>query len=99
MDLPGESLQAGESKWQETMGGLLDKILKMTPKEKTVIQWLNNPHWPTGSVEGTKTYIRICQAKGINRFGALLPPQGLLDQEPWRDFYRTLPKAKAVTAK
>jgi hypothetical protein len=96
MDIPGESLAAGESQWRETTNSLLDKILLLTPKEKTVIQWLNNPKWPTGNVEGTKTYIRLCQAKGINRFGVLCPPQGLLDREPWREFYRTLPKAKTA---
>jgi hypothetical protein len=100
MDLPGESLSAGEPQWPETMNSLLDKIRKMTPPQKTVIQWLNNPRWPTGNVEGTKTYIRLCQAKGINRFGVLMPPQGLLDREPWREFYRTLPKkTRAAAAK
>jgi hypothetical protein len=92
MDLPGETLQAGESKWRETMAQVLDQILELSPKEKTVIQWLNNPRWPTKDVEGMRTYISICQAKGINRFQVLFPPQGSLDRESWREFYRTLPK-------
>jgi hypothetical protein len=91
MDLPGETLQAGESRWRETMDQLLDKILKLSPPEKTVIQWLNNPKWPTKDVEGTKAYISICQAKGINRFCLLASPQ-MLGREPWREFYRTLPR-------
>ena len=94
MDLPGESLQAGEAQWRETLDQLLDKALACTPKEKTVIQWLNSPRWPTKDVEGTKAYISVCQAKGINRFCMLCPPQGLLDREPWQEFYRTLPKIK-----
>jgi hypothetical protein len=98
MDLPGETLHAGESRWRETMDQLLDKILKLSPPEKTVIQWLNNPKWPTGDVEGTKAYISICQAKGINRFCLLAPPQ-LLEREPWREFYRTLPKKDEAAAK
>ena len=73
MDLPGESLQAGEHKWRETMAKVLDQILTMSPKEKTIIQWLNNPRWPTKDVEGTKTYIAVCQSKGINRFQVLFP--------------------------
>ena len=91
MDLPGTSIKSGESKWRETLGGLLDQILTMTPKEKTVIQWAHNPNWPAKDVEGTKAYISVCQAKGINRFCALSGPQ-FLDQSPWRDFYRTLAK-------
>jgi hypothetical protein len=99
MDLPGESLRAGESKWRETMAQVLDQILALSPKEKTVIQWLNNPKWPTKNVEGTKAYILICQAKGINRFQVLFPPQSILDRDPWREFYRTLPKAKPAATK
>jgi hypothetical protein len=95
MDLPGETLHAGEARWRETMGELLDRILKLSPPEKTVIQWLNNPKWPTRDVEGTKAYISICQAKGINRFCLLANPQ-LLEREPWREFYRTLPKKDAA---
>jgi hypothetical protein len=98
MDLPAESLEAGESRWRESMGQLLDKILKLTPPEKTVIQWLNNPQWPTKDVDGTKEYIKICQAKGINRFSLLANPQ-FLDREPWRTFYRTIPKAAAPAPK
>jgi hypothetical protein len=99
MDLPGELVEAGESQWHKTMDSLLDKILTMTPKEKAVIQWLNNPQWLTGNVEGTKAYICACQAKGINHFAVLMPPQGLLDREPWREFYRTLPKVKPAPAR
>ena len=95
MDLPGASLQAGESRWRETMGPLLDKILALTPKEKTVIQWSHNPQWPAKDVAGTETYISICQAKGINRFAVLAPPQGL-SREPWRQFYCGLPKASSA---
>ncbi len=94
MDLEEESLRAGESRWQETMGEVLDQILALTPKEKTVIQWLNNPRWPAKDVAGTKAYIQVCQSKGINRFHVLFPPQGILDREPWREFYRSLPKQK-----
>ena len=96
MDLEAESLRAGESRWQETMGELLDKILMLCSKEKTVIQWINSPRWMAKDVEGTKAYISVCQAKGINHFAVLMPPQGLLDREPWREFYRTLPKVKAA---
>ena len=78
------------------MGQILDKILTLTPKEKTVIQWSHSPKWPAKDPEGTKTYISICQAKGINRFCVLAPGQGL-DRDPWREFYRTLPK-KGVAA-
>ena len=91
MDLPAESLSAGEDKWRETLAKSLDKILALTPKEKTVIQWLNNPKWPTKDVEGTKAYISICQGKGINRFCVL----GLMEREPWPEFYRGLPRRKA----
>jgi hypothetical protein len=98
MDLPGETLENGESRWRETMDELLDKILKLSPPQKTVIQWLNNPKWPTRDVEGTKAYISICQAKGINRFCLLANPQ-LLQREPWRAFYRTLPKKDAAAAR
>jgi hypothetical protein len=98
MDLPGETLQAGEDRWRETMAQSLDKILKLSPQEKTVIQWLNNPKWPTRDVDGTKAYISICQAKGINRFCLLGPPQ-LLEREPWHEFYRTLPKKDMAAAK
>jgi Spy/CpxP family protein refolding chaperone len=96
MDLEAESLRDGEPRWRESMGQLLDKILALTPKEKTVIQWINNPRWPAKDVAGTKAYIAVCQAKGINRFGVLAnlaPAHGQLDQEPWHEFYRTLPKA------
>jgi hypothetical protein len=98
MDLPSETLQAGESRWRETMDQLLDKILKLSPPEKTVIQWLNNPKWPTRDVEGTRAYISICQAKGINRFCLLAPPQ-LLERDPWREFYRGLPKKNTAAAR
>ena len=98
MDLPGETLQAGEARWRETMDRLLDKILKLSPPEKTVIQWLNNPKWPTKDVEGTRAYISICQDRGIDRFCLLAPPQ-LLEREPWREFYRTLPKKAAAAAR
>jgi hypothetical protein len=91
MDLPGESLRSGESRWQETLDGLLDQILAMTPKEKTVIQWSHNPSWPANDVAGTKAYISACQAKGINRFCLLSSPQ-FLEREPWSEFYRTLKK-------
>jgi hypothetical protein len=99
MDLGEESLQAGEPRWRETMGQVLDKILTLTPKEKTVIQWINHPRWPAKDPEGTTAYISVCQAKGINRFGMLCMPQGLLNREPWYDFYRTLPKRGAAAAK
>jgi hypothetical protein len=92
MDLPGASLKSGESKWRETLGGLLDQILTMTPKEKTVIQWTHNPNWPAKDVAGTKAYISTCQAKGIDRFCVLSRPQ-FLDRDPWREFYRGLAKA------
>jgi hypothetical protein len=95
MDLEAETLRAGEPKWRETMAHVLDEILALTPKEKTVIQWINNPRWPAKDVEGTKAYIGVCQSKGINRFGMLTnlgPGRNMLDQESWRDFYRTLPK-------
>jgi hypothetical protein len=98
MDVESETLQAGESRWRETMAQLLDKILTLSPREKTVIQWINNPKWPAKDVEGTKAYISICQAKGINRFCLLAPPQ-LLEREPWREFYRTLPKKDVAAAK
>jgi len=98
MDLPGVSLQAGEARWRETLGPLLDKILALSPKEKTVIQWSHNPRGPTKDVAGTEAYISICQAKGINRFCVLAPWQGL-DREPWSQFYRRLPKVKAVHSK
>jgi len=98
MDLPGASLQAGESQWRETMGHLLDKILTLTPKEKTVIQWSHSPRWPAKDVAGTEAYISTCQAKGINRFCVLAPWSGL-DREPWSQFYRTLPKTGAAAAK
>jgi hypothetical protein len=99
MDLEEESLQAGEPRWRETMGQVLDKILKLTPKEKTVIQWINSPRWPAKDAEGTKAYISVCQAKGINRFGMLCRPQGLLERDSWYEFYRTLPKTGAAAAK
>lgn len=95
MDLEAESLREGEPRWRETMGLLLDKFLTLTPKEKTVIQWINSPRWMAKDVAGTKAYISVCQGKGINRFGVLAnlaPTHGLLDQEPWHEFYRTLPK-------
>lgn len=95
MDLPGESLKAGESQWRETLDHLLDKILALTPKEKTVIQWSHNPRWPAKDVAGTEAYIRTCQAKSINRFCVLAPGQGL-DREPWSQFYRTLPKSRPL---
>ena len=84
------------------MDHLLDKILALTPKEKTVIQWLNNPQWPTKDVAGTKAYIRVCQVKGINRFMLLSgfgPAPQSLDHDPFRGFYRTLPKIHAAAAK
>ncbi|MCX7886927.1 MAG: hypothetical protein N3B01_06705 [Verrucomicrobiae bacterium] len=99
MDVEEETLRAGESKWRETMAEVLDEILALTPKEKTVIQWINHPKWPAKDVDGTKTYIGICQSKGINRFGMLTnlgAGRGLLDQEPWRRFYSTLPKARGI---
>jgi hypothetical protein len=77
------------------MAQVLDEILALTPKEKTVIQWINSPKWPAKDVEGTKAYISVCQSKGINHFGMLTnlgPGRNLLDQEGFREFYRTLPK-------
>ena len=94
MDLPGTSIKSGEANWRETLGGLLDQILTMTPKEKTVIQWTHNPTWPAKDVAGTKAYISVCQAKGINRFCVLSGPQ-FLNQPPWRDFYGKLPRTAA----
>jgi hypothetical protein len=91
MDLLGASIRPGESQWRETLGGLLDQILAMTPKEKTVAQFENFPQWPAKDVAGTKAYIAACQAKGINRFCLLSRPE-FLDRDPWRDFYRTLPR-------
>ena len=92
MDLPAGTLQSGEDKWRDTLAGLLDQILALTPKEKTFIQWTHNPKWPTEDIAGTTAYIAACQAKGINRFCLLSGPQ-FLDRDPWRDFYRALPKA------
>ena len=43
--------------------------------------------------------IGICQAKGINRFQMLFPPQGSLDRGSWLEFYRTLPKVGPAAAK
>jgi hypothetical protein len=91
MDLQSASLRSGESNWRESLGGLLDQILTLTPKEKTVIQWEHNPKWPAKDVAGTKAYIGVCQAKGINRFSALSRPE-FLDRDPWREFYRALPR-------
>lgn len=91
MDLPAESLKQGEPQWRETLSGLLDQILALVPKEKIVIQWAHNPKWPVKDVEGTKAYISVCQAKGINRFCALSGPS-FLEQDPWREFYRGLAK-------
>ena len=74
----------------------------MTPKEKTVIQWLNNPKWPTKDAAGTTIYIRHCQAKGINHFMLLSgfgPAEQSLDHDPFRAFYRSLPKAGAAAAR
>lgn len=96
MDLEEESLRAGEPKWRETMGQMLEQILALTPKEKTVIQWINHPRWPAKDVAGTLSYINVCQAKGINHFAVLAGfgfGHNLLDQAPWHDFYRSLPKA------
>ena len=98
MDLEAKSLEAGESQWRETMGQLLDKILALTPKEKTVIQFGHNPKWPAKDAAGTAAYISTCQAKGINRFAVLAPFSGL-DREPWSQFYRTLPKTATAAAK
>jgi hypothetical protein len=95
MDVEAETLRAGESQWQQTMAQVLDEILALTPKEKTVIQWINSPKWPAKDVEGTKAYIRVCQSKGINHFAMLTnlgPGRSMLEQEPWREFYRSLPK-------
>lgn len=92
MDLPGETLRNGESKWRETMDGLLDKILSLTPKEKTAIQWTHNPRLPTKDPAGTREYIAACQAKGINRF-VLFAQLELLGREPWQEFYQTIPKS------
>ena len=92
MDLQSASLRSGESNWRETLGGLLDQILAMTPKEKTVIQWEHNPKWPAKDVAGTKAYIAVCQAKGINRFSALSGAE-FINRAPWNEFYRTLPRA------
>jgi hypothetical protein len=92
MDLPGESLRNGESQWRETMDGLLDKILALTPKEKTVIQWTHNPRLPTKDPAGTRNYIAACQRKGINRF-VLFAPLEILNRDPWQEFYRTIPKS------
>lgn len=86
MDLPAVSQEPGQS-----LEKLLDVMLTLTPKEKTVIQWTHNPRLPTKDVAGTQAYISACQAKGINRFVVLFSLQGL-EQEPWREFYRTLPK-------
>ena len=95
MDLPGASLRAGEAQWRETLGHLLDKILTLTPKEKTVIQWSHGPRWPAKDVAGTEAYISTCQAKGITRFCVLAPWSGL-DRDPWSQFYRALPKVKSA---
>ncbi len=92
MDLQSTSLRAGESNWRETLSGLLDQILAMTPKEKTVIQWEHNPKWPAKDVAGTRAYIAVCQAKGINRFSALSGAE-FINRAPWNEFYRTLPRA------
>ena len=85
MDLPGASLET-------PLGELLDTVLTLSPKAKTVIQWTPNPTLPTKDPEGTRAYIAACQAKGLNRFCALVPVD-LLDRDPWRDFLSTLPKA------
>jgi len=90
MDLPGAAMQAGAN-WQESLNALLDEILAMTPREKTIIQWSHLPNLPTKDVAGTTAYIIACQAKGINRFCLLSRPQ-FLGRSPWNDFYRRLPK-------
>lgn len=76
-----------------TMEKLLDQIVTLTPPEKTFIQWTHSPFLPTQDVEGTVAYIAACQRKGINRFVLFFSLQGL-EQEPWRSFYRTLPKVQ-----
>ena len=69
----------------------------LSQPERGGLVW--RPQWPAKDVEGTKAYISVCQAKGINRFGMLCMPQGLLDREPWYEFYRTLPKTATAAAK
>jgi hypothetical protein len=91
MDLPAESLRSGEDNWRQTFDGLLDQILALSPREKTIIQLSHNPNWPAKDIAGTTAYIATCQAKGINRFCLLSGPQ-FLDRAPWREFYRGLPK-------
>ena len=92
MDLPEETMRSGEDHWRETLAGLLDQILALTPAAKTIIQYSHFPKSPTGSVAGTLAYFAGCQAKGINRFCVLSQPQ-FFNRDPWRDFYRRLPKA------
>jgi hypothetical protein len=84
MDLPGVSLET-------PLEGLLEQIVALTPRERTVIQWTHNPRLPTRDPAGTRAYIAACQAKGINRF-CLFLAAATLDQQPWREFYRTLRK-------
>jgi hypothetical protein len=91
-DLPGETLRNGDSEWRATMYGLLGKILSLTPKETTAIQWTHNPRLPTKDPAGTRDYIAACQANGINRF-VLFAQREILGREPWQKFYRTIPKS------
>jgi dienelactone hydrolase len=84
MDLPGVSLET-------PLTALLDQIVALTPREKTVIQWTHHPRLPTRDPAGTGAYMAACQAKGINRF-CLFLASATLDQDPWRTFYRSLKK-------
>ena len=93
MDLETESIRSGEANWLGSLSDLLDQILAVSPKEKTIIQFANNPKWPAKDVAGTIAYISACQAKGINRFCLMSGPP-MLDRDPWRDFYRNLPRVR-----
>lgn len=72
---------------------VLDAILELSPREKTVMQWINSPMFPTQDAAGTSAYIAACQKKGIGHF-VVLGSANLLDREPWGEFYRSLVKVR-----
>jgi len=86
MDAPGMIYATHEFGLQELLG----KLVAITPPDKTVIQFIPNPHHISSPQRATE-YLCAAQQQGI-RSAAVLGRIGNLDQPAWREFYMTLPR-------
>ena len=72
-----------------TLEQVLDKVLSVTPADKTVMQYNHNRKLMTATPEGVREYVGDCRAKDIKSF-CVLSPLFVFSQSPWKELYTGL---------